>query len=73
MGSPLSRQVSSEPLAGKSSSEDPEFAKFTHDRFRAVAGIEWVGEGEMVVVERPMGDFVDELPAMFHMGGYGRS
>lgn len=73
IGSPLSRQVSSEPSVGKSSSEDPEFAKFTHDRFRAVAGIEWVGEGEMVVVERPMGDFVDELPAMFHMGGYGRS
>lgn len=75
LGSPLSRQVSTDVVEkkGASSTEDPEFFKFTHDRFRAVGGIDWVGEGEMVVVERPMGDFAGELPAVFWTGRYGRS
>lgn len=75
-GSPMSAHGSSEISVGErgmSSTELPEFFKFTHDRFRSVAGIEWVGEGEMVVVERPVGDFVGELPAMFWTGGFGRS
>ena len=58
---------------GKSSKSDPEFYKLVTDRFQAVGGVEWLGEGEVVVVERPFGDFVGQLPAQFWTGSFGRA
>ena len=56
-----------------SSATDPEFYKMSLDKFKSVACVEWFGEGEMVVVERPFGDFVGELPAAFWTGSFGRA
>lgn len=58
---------------GGSSSDDPEFYKVTTDRFKAILGVGWLGEGELAVVERPLGDFLGELPAGFVVGTFGRS
>lgn len=55
-----------------SSAQDPDFYRFTHDAFRSLAAVDWLGNGEMMVVERPMGDFVRELPGAFFVGTYGR-
>jgi len=57
----------------KSSADDPEFYKLQNDAFRGVAGVDWFGPGEMVVVERPYGDFVGELPQAFWAGRFGSS
>ena len=58
---------------GPSSANDPEFYKVVTDKFRAVAAVDWFAEGEMIVVERPYGDFVGELPQAFWAGSFGRS
>ena len=58
---------------GPSSANDVNFFKISNDGFRGVAGVEWLGEGEMGVVERPYGDFAGELPMAFSSGGFGRS
>ena len=58
---------------GWSSAKDPEFYKLQTDKFRGVAAVEWFGEGEMAVVERPFGDFVGELPPAFWSGRFGSS
>ena len=55
-----------------SSAQDPDFYRFTHDAFRSLAAVDWLGNGELMVVERPMGDFVRELPGAFFVGTYGR-
>ena len=57
----------------RSSKDDPEFYKISTDRFRSVAAVEWLKEGEMMVVERPMADFVGELPPAFWTAGFGRA
>jgi len=41
--------------------------------FRSIIGADWLGSGEMVVVERPFADFVGELPPAFVSASYGRS
>lgn len=56
----------------QSSASDPDFYRFTHDAFRSLAAVDWLGSGEMMVVERPMGDFVQDLPGAFFVGTYGR-
>ena len=58
---------------GPSAANDPEFFTISNDAFRGVAAVDWLGEGEMAVVERPYGDYVGELPAAFRSGGFGRS
>ena len=68
-GTPLSAS----PLRGGSSANDPDFYKFTNHGFRGIMGVEWLAEGEMMVVERPYSDFVGELPPAFFTGGFGRS
>jgi len=67
------RGSSAVPGHGWSSAKDPEFYKLQTDKFRGVAAVEWFGEGEMVVVERPFGDFVGELPPAFWSGRFGSS
>jgi len=56
-----------------SSKDDPNFYKISNDKYRGVAAVDWVGEGEMIVVERPVGDFMGELPAPFWTAGFGRA
>jgi U3 small nucleolar RNA-associated protein 4 len=56
-----------------SSANDPEFLKIVTDRFRSVVAVDWLGEGELVLVERPYADFVTELPPAFWTGSYGRA
>lgn len=58
---------------GPSSANDPDFFKISNDGFRAVVAVDWLGQGELCVVERPYGDYVGELPAAFSSGGFGRS
>ena len=57
----------------KSSADDPEFYKLQNDAFRGVTAVDWFGPGEMVVLERPYGDFVGELPQAFWAGRFGSS
>jgi len=59
-------------LRGQSSANDPESIRISNDGFRGVAGVEWLGEGELAVVERPYEDYVGELPAAFWSGGFGK-
>ncbi|TXT12946.1 hypothetical protein VHUM_01347 [Vanrija humicola] len=56
-----------------SSANDPEFVKVATDKFRSVVAVDWLEEGEMVLVERPYADFVGELPPAFWTGTYGRA
>lgn len=56
-----------------SSANDPDFVKVATDRFRAVVAADWLGEGELMLVERPYADFVGELPPAFWTGAYGRA
>lgn len=56
----------------KSSLGDDDFVK-VHDGFRGVCGVDWLGQGEMCVVERRFEDMRGELPVAFSVGGYGRS
>ncbi|ORX40916.1 quinon protein alcohol dehydrogenase-like superfamily [Kockovaella imperatae] len=53
--------------------DDPNFFKISLDRFRGLGGVDWLAEGEMIVVERQLGDFMGELPPAFWSGGYGRA
>ena len=66
------RQQAYHHLLNISSASDPDFYRFTHDAFRSLAAVEWMGKGEMMVVERPMRDFVGDLPGAFFVGTYGR-
>jgi hypothetical protein len=43
------------------------------ESFRSIIGVGWLGVGELVVVERPLSDFVGELPPAFVSASYGRS
>lgn len=61
------------PTSEQSSARDPEFYKIVSDKFRGVVGVDWFGEGEMCVIERPMGDFVGELPSPFWTGSFGKA
>lgn len=70
---PMSSTGSIGGLGGTSSSKDPNFFKVQEDRYRGVVGVDWFGEGEMVLVERPFGDFVGELPQAFWTGTFGRA
>lgn len=56
-----------------SSAADPDFVKVATDRFRAICGAAWLGEGELALIERPYADFVGELPPAFWTGQYGRA
>jgi len=56
-----------------SSANDPDFLKIVTDRFRSVVAVDWLGEGELMLVERPYADFVGELPPAFWTGSYGRA
>lgn len=59
--------------ATPSSANDPDFVKVATGRFRSVVAADWLGEGELVLVERPYADFVGELPPAFWTGAYGRA
>ncbi|KAK4684570.1 hypothetical protein P7C73_g5600, partial [Tremellales sp. Uapishka_1] len=59
-------------ISAKSSADDPEFYRISN-KFRAVAWVDWLGAEEMLVVERPVADFIGELPPAFWTGGFGRS
>ncbi|ORY26812.1 WD40-repeat-containing domain protein [Naematelia encephala] len=56
-----------------SSMKDPEFVKVWNEKFRSVIGVGWLGQEELVVVERPIADFSVDLPAVFVHGRFGRS
>lgn len=56
-----------------SSANNREFYKIQADNYRGVCAVDWFGEGEMVLVERPFGDFVGELPQAFWAGSFGKS
>lgn len=56
-----------------SSASDPSFMKVATDRFRAICGAAWLGEGELALIERPFADYVSELPPAFWTGSYGRA
>jgi len=43
------------------------------ESFRSIIGVGWLGAGELVVVEKPLSDFVGELPPAFVSASYGRS
>lgn len=60
-------------MASPSSADDPDFVKVTPNKFRSVAAVEWLKQGEMMVVERPLGDFEGELPPAFWTGRFGKS
>jgi U3 small nucleolar RNA-associated protein 4 len=60
-------------MASPSSADDPDFVKVTPNKFRSVAAVEWLQQGEMMVVERPLGDFEGELPPAFWTGRFGKS
>lgn len=60
-------------LASPSSADDPDFVKVIPNKFRSVAAVEWLNQGEMMVVERPLGDFEGELPPAFWTGRFGKS
>lgn len=72
-GTPMSTSSAGGGAGHASSAKDPEFYKIQTDRYRGIAGVDWFGEGEMVLVERPYGDFVGELPQAFWTGSFGRS
>ena len=68
----LSRDLS------ETASDEEGFFRITSDRFRSIAGVGFVqdreaGGEEMVLVERPYGDFVGELPPAFVSARYGRT
>lgn len=56
-----------------SSANDPDFVKIVTDRFRSVVAVDWLAEGELLLVERPYADFVADLPPAFWTGSYGRA
>lgn len=58
---------------GVSSANDADFVKVATDRFRAIVDVDWLGEGELMLVERPYADYVGELPPAFWTGSYGKA
>jgi hypothetical protein len=69
----VSARISASPIGNAYiSSNDPDFFKMSNT-FKSVACVEWIKEGELCVVERPVLDFVGELPPAFWSGGFGRS
>ncbi|WRT70913.1 uncharacterized protein IL334_007912 [Kwoniella shivajii] len=68
LDSPSSDQIDNLSNHGK----EEEGCKIVRDRFKNILGVGWVQE-EMVIVERPLGDYAGELPGGFWTGGFGRS
>lgn len=58
---------------GQSSANDADFIKVATDRFRAIVDVDWLAEGELMLVERPYADYVGELPPAFWTGSYGKA
>lgn len=58
---------------GQSSANDAEFVKVATDRFRSIVAVDWLGAGELLLVERPYADYVGELPPAFWTGSYGKA
>lgn len=79
--------IGSSPLPS-SHSEEIDYSVKLHgtESFRGIIGVGWMAPtstqdsgyghgrgGELVVVERPMGDFLGELPPAFVVASFGRS